>query len=820
MTFILKVKMSFAVRLWLIGAVILSGILLPTRPVFSQHVEPSTLAAPAGLEDVVSCNKEEVKRSKRDGWTAEFGKEIAELDYTEFVVAIYALVEEGDEDRLVKFFEKRVDDIADTISKATKQLGKRAIAELIVAAILKGESQNILAGDLEVNAGIARLDCRVEFKFKALGRTYQLGWFDWLPHYLPYIRYRVNLNLPQLDFGEVGEMVGRIEQELATLKELERKLREEFAQSEAEIKARLKQEVRELIVQEIAAQIDKHIPALPAHNYMPLLRTIVDRALNSNGFAQISIEQIRQNLGGLLDNIVKEVIVEFNRNVAKVLSTHPGSLVTDWATSNRSDVRDKILGDGEWFVVWGVTMDDQEYSKFTAAVIGSYFTGGASLATYFKAYLDKTLALIERQKPEIERHVMEDILIKTLKETAKENGDLSKVLRTKTLDIQAGIAIYDRWVNFKYPKISAHWKKKRLAKLGVYNVTIEYIDKIEFNGWAEEKIDFLPNHHQPYFKFRYTDGKFLSPIVNDPDAGGIYFGCDNESSKVQETYVDSNAQGVGDGTQARPFGSVTAGANCIQDNGTVWIAKGTYDESLRISHPVTLRSTGGTVSIKSTYALTPVSTEPKLLFSTAGLHANATAGSSNPKAISLTIGRSGSGVLTWTASTSQPWLSVTPTSGAAPATIDVSINGSRLQEGTHKGEITVRAGAETVKRSVTLNVAAKAAAAVLQATPNMLSYRGTEGGDPPDGQTIAVANSGGGDLSWTATASESWLELSLTSGTAPSTIMVFVDSGDLAEGVYNGQVRINAGDQSETVAVSFRLNAAGNRSLYLPLITR
>jgi PKD repeat protein len=62
----------------------------------------------------------------------------------------------------------------------------------------------------------------------------------------------------------------------------------------------------------------------------------------------------------------------------------------------------------------------------------------------------------------------------------------------------------------------------------------------------------------------------------------------------------------------------------------------------------------------------------------------------------------------------------------------------------------------------------------------------------PSGGYVTISNAGGGTLNWTSTTSASWLKRSPTSGTAPSTIKVWVDGTALPPGPYSGDITVSA----------------------------
>ena len=91
-----------------------------------------------------------------------------------------------------------------------------------------------------------------------------------------------------------------------------------------------------------------------------------------------------------------------------------------------------------------------------------------------------------------------------------------------------------------------------------------------------------------------------------------------------------------------------------------------------------------------------------------------------------------------------------------------------------------------------------------QATPLSLSFSAAAGGSAPGAQTVNLSTSVGG-LSFTATTSTAWLNVSPSSGSMPAVLAVSVDPTNLAAGTYQGTVTItapNAVPSTTTVAVT------------------
>ncbi len=89
----------------------------------------------------------------------------------------------------------------------------------------------------------------------------------------------------------------------------------------------------------------------------------------------------------------------------------------------------------------------------------------------------------------------------------------------------------------------------------------------------------------------------------------------------------------------------------------------------------------------------------------------------------------------------------------------------------------------------------------LSVSPTSLSFSGTVGAANPAARTVAVANTGGGTLPFTASDDASWLSVTPTSGTAPRDLSVTVNTAGLTSGTYTATLRV----ESEGVDGSPRL---------------
>src|SRR5207244_4170575 len=101
-------------------------------------------------------------------------------------------------------------------------------------------------------------------------------------------------------------------------------------------------------------------------------------------------------------------------------------------------------------------------------------------------------------------------------------------------------------------------------------------------------------------------------------------------------------------------------------------------------------------------------------------------------------------------------------------------------------------------------------APALAVNPTSLSFSGSAGGSNPAGKNVSITNGGSGTLTWLASADQSWVTLSPSSGSAPSSLSVGVLTVGLAIGTHNATVTITSPEVTNsprTVAVSFSVSA-------------
>ncbi|QBD79488.1 hypothetical protein EPA93_27315 [Ktedonosporobacter rubrisoli] len=214
----------------------------------------------------------------------------------------------------------------------------------------------------------------------------------------------------------------------------------------------------------------------------------------------------------------------------------------------------------------------------------------------------------------------------------------------------------------------------------------------------------------------------------------------------------------------------------------------------------------------------------------------ATQGANTIRTISMS--NTGSTPISWTASSDQPWLLVSPDRGtfSEDQTVQIGAQRTDLNPGNYEGTITISSNVGAPQKvTVTMGVSAlnTSAGAVLTVTPAVLSFTASDGGQAPDPQTLTISNPGSQPLNWslasnttvqssvpstpaTAQAMGNWLSLDQNSGTTPpggtSTVHVIVQSSHLLPGTYINALTFN-GDQGaqnspQSVSVSLTVQPA------------
>jgi hypothetical protein len=122
--------------------------------------------------------------------------------------------------------------------------------------------------------------------------------------------------------------------------------------------------------------------------------------------------------------------------------------------------------------------------------------------------------------------------------------------------------------------------------------------------------------------------------------------------------------------------------------------------------------------------------------------------------------------------------------------------------------------------TITCEAASPPSPATISLSPTTLSFDGVQGQPNPAAKTVSVSNSGGGDLSWTATSNAGWLVATPASGTAPTTLTLTPSIAGLTAGNHSATVTIaGAGATNSPQTVTATLTLAPPPSIALSATT-
>jgi len=217
----------------------------------------------------------------------------------------------------------------------------------------------------------------------------------------------------------------------------------------------------------------------------------------------------------------------------------------------------------------------------------------------------------------------------------------------------------------------------------------------------------------------------------------------------------------------------------------------------------------GLAQLISPHSVPVLSVNPAIGTSPTSLSFMAQQGGGNPTAQTLTISNTGGGTLSWSASDSTTWLSLSPASGTGNGAVTATVATGTLTAGSYSGTITLSAtGTASVTIPVALTITAAPVPPAIGKSPTSLSFTAQAGANPTT-QTLTISNAGGGTLSWSASDSAAWLSLSPASGTGNGAVTATVATGTLTAGSYSGTITLSAtGTASVTIPVALTITAA------------
>jgi hypothetical protein len=166
----------------------------------------------------------------------------------------------------------------------------------------------------------------------------------------------------------------------------------------------------------------------------------------------------------------------------------------------------------------------------------------------------------------------------------------------------------------------------------------------------------------------------------------------------------------------------------------------------------------------------------------------------------VTLTNTGDGQISWQATVTQPWLLVSPKSGTLAfnqkMNVEVAADRSTLKVGAYTAGLVFisSTGQATLPVKMIVTQLQPGHKAILQLTPAVLEFTGTDGASSPQSQNVTISNPGVLPLQWSATSAtsdgSSWLSMYPISGTvargSSQPVTISVNTSMMLPGVYNG----------------------------------
>jgi len=191
---------------------------------------------------------------------------------------------------------------------------------------------------------------------------------------------------------------------------------------------------------------------------------------------------------------------------------------------------------------------------------------------------------------------------------------------------------------------------------------------------------------------------------------------------------------------------------------------------------------------------------PRLDSTPTNLRFNATIGQAAPVSQDLSVFDREGGNIAFTVTTSDAWLSTTPTSGQTPADLAVSIDHTGLPPGDHRGAVIVDGGTWNSPFEIPILLRVWAPPAWLEVDPDTLHVTAAADGPNPQAE-FRVSNAGGQPMNYSIILSESWLGVSPQSGSigpyGDGLVIMTADLSGLGQGAHSAEIEVRAGYPAE-----------------------
>jgi len=333
---------------------------------------------------------------------------------------------------------------------------------------------------------------------------------------------------------------------------------------------------------------------------------------------------------------------------------------------------------------------------------------------------------------------------------------------------------------------------------GMYTDAATFTDANASNSPQTVNIVLYVNEPPPTINTDVTSVGFSAEEGGaNPSDGGIYVtntggGTLAWSAYNDESWLTINPTSGGDGDMITLSVDISG------------LTAGTYTDAVTIYDG---NATNSPVKVNVNLDVTVSTTPGHIVLSESSFEFLATEGGGNPVTQSLTVTNSGDIALDFTASNSESWLTLSPTTGTDGTSITLTVDITGLTAGTYTDEIVITDDmTDNSPQTASVSLTVAGAAPIIALDPTTVDVNGIVGEAISDA-TVAITNNGGGTLAWTASNSESWLTIDPTSGSGGGTLTLSFDSNQPA-GVYNDVITVTdaeASNSPQTVNVSMTL---------------
>lgn len=161
----------------------------------------------------------------------------------------------------------------------------------------------------------------------------------------------------------------------------------------------------------------------------------------------------------------------------------------------------------------------------------------------------------------------------------------------------------------------------------------------------------------------------------------------------------------------------------------------------------------------------------------------------------LEVSNSGGGILLWTASSNQPWITLSPERGANEGNVIVLVDTEDMEEGTYEGTVTIKSNAGTEQCPIRLVVGSEHTEMIIN--PHSLEFYLAEG--EVASRELQISKEGSGTFEWHINPDTEcpWITMSQESGTSSDILTVTANTEGLEPDTYEGTITIesNAGTE-------------------------